>query len=218
MSASSGSVISDTDLTFSTNFVTLGSNEPIPLPVELISFIGVIEDNVTTLSWENASEINNDFFEVQHSVDGINFAGIGTVDGNGNTNEIIAYSYVHGSPALGLNYYRLRQVDFDGTEEIHETIQLENNGGRSVAAMEAAPYPNPSLADNLNVRILSGDNLTPYHVKVVDLTGQIYVDVEFPGALTVDEKLTPNRRMVPGIYFMVVQQGEKVLKQKIIIR
>ncbi|MEQ9307761.1 MAG: hypothetical protein RJQ14_27875, partial [Marinoscillum sp.] len=65
MSAGSGSVVSDTDLSFSTNFVTLGSNEPVPLPVELVEFNASINDGKVTLEWVTASESNNDRFEIE---------------------------------------------------------------------------------------------------------------------------------------------------------
>lgn len=218
MTASSGSIVSDTELSFSTNFVTLGSNEPVPLPVELLTFSGKIEDSKAILTWQTTTELNNDYFEVQHSTNGKDFETVGTVQGSGNSNEVITYNFTHKSPELGLNYYRLKQVDFDGTVELHEIIQLENNAGRTVNGMEVSTYPNPTDPDNLNIRILSGDNKSSISVRVMNLSGQLFVNEEFEGALMLDEKLAPTRRMIPGIYFMVVQQGGENQKHKIIIR
>ncbi|MEQ8629208.1 T9SS type A sorting domain-containing protein [Ekhidna sp.] len=218
MSAGSGSVVSDTDLSFSTNFVTLGSNEPVALPVELLLFSGTIEDNKTKLKWQTATEVNNDYFEVLHSTDGEDFESVGTVQGHGNSNEVLTYEFTHYSPVEGINYYRLKQVDYDGSVEFHEIIQLENNVGRIVNEMEVSTYPNPTDPDNLNLRILSGDNKSSISVRVMNLSGQLFIDDEFEGAQTIDEKLVPSRRMIPGIYFMLVQQGKGVQKHKIVIK
>ncbi|WP_420575602.1 T9SS type A sorting domain-containing protein [Ekhidna sp.] len=218
MTASNGSVVSDTDLSFSTNFVTLGFNEPVPLPVELLMFSGKIEDSKTKLTWQTATEVNNDYFEVQHSTNGDDFKTVGTVQGNGNSNEVITYNFIHPSPEVGLNYYRLKQVDFDGSVEFHEIIQLENSAGRIVNGMEVSTYPNPTDPSNLNLRVLSGDNKSSISVRVMNLSGQLFIEEEFKGTLMLDEKLAPSRRMIPGIYFMVVQQGKETQKHKIIIR
>ncbi|MEQ9467315.1 MAG: T9SS type A sorting domain-containing protein [Ekhidna sp.] len=218
MSASSGSIVSDTDLSFSTNFITLGSNEPVPLPVELLMFEGKIEDNKTYLTWQTASEVNNDYFEVMHSIDGENFKTVGTVQGSGNSNEVLTYNFVHSSPAIGINYYRLKQVDFDGTTEFHEIIQLQNNADRLAKGMEVSTYPNPTVPENLNLRILSGDNQSQVNVKVMNLSGQLFIDSQFEGAFVIDEKLVPSRKMIPGIYFILVEQGKDVQKHKIVIK
>ncbi|WP_424961647.1 T9SS type A sorting domain-containing protein [Ekhidna sp.] len=218
MSASSGSVVSDTELSFSTNFVTLGSNEPVALPVELLLFSGIIEDNKAKLKWQTATEVNNDYFEVLHSTNGEDFERVGTVQGNGNSNEVLTYEFTHYSPVEGINYYRLKQVDYDGSIEFHEIIQLENNIARIVNEIEVSTYPNPTDPDNLNLRILSGDNKSKINVRVMNLSGQLFIDEEFEGALTIDEKLVPSRRMIPGIYFMVVQQGKGIQKHKIVIK
>ena len=216
MSASSGSVISDTELSFSTNFITLGINEPILLPVELIYFTGKAEENDVLLSWATSVEINNDYFEVQRSVDGINFEVIGIVDGNGDSNEEIEYRYTDSQPYLGLSYYRLRQVDFDGAFEIHPTIQIENDFVRS--GIEVTTYPNPTSPDNLNLRIESGDDNAEIVVRIIGLSGMTYYQKTFEGALLTDEKVTPKQELIPGIYFMLVEQAGNIKRHKILIR
>lgn len=218
MSASGGYVVSDTDLSFSTNFVTLGLNEPVPLPVELLMFEGEIKDNRTMLTWRTATEVNNDYFEVMHSVDGKNFKSVGKVKGSGNSNQVLTYNFVHESLAAGINYYQLKQVDFDGTIELHDIIQLQNNSDRISKGMEVSTYPNPTLPENLNLRILSGDNQSQVNVKVMNLSGQLFIDSKFEGAFVIDEKLVPSRKMIPGIYFMLVEQGKEVQKHKIVIK
>lgn len=91
---------------------------PILLPTGLTGFTGEYTHNEVLLSWKTASEINNDFFSIQHSIDGFNFEEIGTLEGAGNTNVEQSYAFVHHRPGRGINYYKLSSTDYDGT--IHE--------------------------------------------------------------------------------------------------
>ncbi|WP_425390837.1 T9SS type A sorting domain-containing protein [Ekhidna sp.] len=213
---SAANVVSTLTQSFSEKIFTSGAESSTALPVELIYFNGIAQDNVVTLSWETATEINNDFFEVQRSLDGISFEVIGIVDGNGNSSESIEYTFKDGNPYLGLNYYRLRQVDFDGADELLPIIQVSND--YQLKGILISSYPNPTQQDNLNVRIQTGDDHTQVSLKIVDMSGRSYVETEFNGALLIDEKLTVTRKMTPGIYFLMVQQGSNIQKHKILIK
>ncbi|MEZ5030345.1 MAG: choice-of-anchor D domain-containing protein [Saprospiraceae bacterium] len=98
-------------------FDLLGGPAGSPLPVELTQFDAVLDDGAIQLTWATASEINNDYFLVQHSTDGARFDDLGMVPGAGTTSQPQAYQWVHDRPAAGVNYYRLKQVDFDGQYE-----------------------------------------------------------------------------------------------------
>ena len=100
---------------FSEGGVGQGSD---PLPVELLYFIAeVITNEHVRLEWETVSEINNERFDIQRSSDGKVWNIIGVVDGHGTTNESLKYQYDDRFPLFGFNYYRFRQVDFDGQWE-----------------------------------------------------------------------------------------------------
>ncbi len=87
------------------------------LPVEFVSFSAqwLNENKESLLKWITASETENDYFEVQHSINGTHWSVVGKVEGNGNSQIAQEYSFVHNEAVSGLNYYRLRQVDFDGS-------------------------------------------------------------------------------------------------------
>jgi len=70
-------------------------------------------ENEIKLSWITASEINNDYFTLERSVDGRTFEEIATILGNGNSTELTRYIHMDESPRNGLNYYRLKQTDYD---------------------------------------------------------------------------------------------------------
>jgi hypothetical protein len=70
-----------------------------------------------TVSWSTASEVNNDYFILEHSVNGTDWLIIKYVTGQGNSTTIVKYKLIHSAPSNGINYYRITQVDFDGVFE-----------------------------------------------------------------------------------------------------
>ncbi|MEO9873016.1 MAG: hypothetical protein ABJF63_21205, partial [Ekhidna sp.] len=157
--ASSGTVTSESSVIFSTRQVALGYAPETVLPVELLDFSAIAIENRVNLFWSTVTELNNDYFELFHSTDGVEFVSIGTVEGNGTTNELIEYGFTHEKPALGDNYYKLRQVDFDGTETFYDIVRVYNDHFR--ASMDVTIYPNPATNENLHLRIQTGDDHTP---------------------------------------------------------
>ncbi len=90
--------------------------EMIVLPVKLIDFqVKVNDSNKVDIFWSTATEINNDFFIVERSIDGVSFEKFAIVDGTGNSTTTQYYETSDPNPYAGINYYRLKQVDFDGT-------------------------------------------------------------------------------------------------------
>lgn len=85
-----------------------------PLPVELTSFDGTCVDSRVELKWSTATETNNSHFEVEKSNDGATWSMIGVVNGSGNSQETVQYSFVDSEPSGTTAYYRLKQVDNDG--------------------------------------------------------------------------------------------------------
>lgn len=148
-------------------YYTIGTLEMIqsPLPVELTFFdANVIENSDVKLEWETASEINNNYFEIQHSKDGVNFKTIGKVIGAGNSSVTNRYHLMHKNPNEGVNYYKLYQVDFDGTktEEGIEIVNLKMDTYFEV-------FPNPA---NDVINFISNTK-EEGRVTIVDLNGKL---------------------------------------------
>ena len=215
---SAATVTSTLNLTFTEKVITSGAeSSDSSLPVELISFSGVAEDNAIELSWATASETNNDRFEIFHSIDGEDFEVIGTVGGSGTTNERADYEYTHSQAIPGLNYYYLRQVDFDGTSENSGVIQVENNNLN--ISFEAVIYPNPGRLENLRISVTTGDLHSPINVSIVDLSGKVYYNEKFSGqGISIDEKLSIEGDINPGLYYLEISQGSNVTREKLVIR
>lgn len=104
---------------------SIGSNSGGALPITLTSFEGILDGTIVELEWKVASQINNDYFVIEHSQDGNNWNKIGEVIGDGTTIDEEIYNIEHTNPSMGDNYYRLTQVDFDGKSETFEVILVK---------------------------------------------------------------------------------------------
>ncbi|MBK6830507.1 MAG: hypothetical protein IPG92_07090 [Flavobacteriales bacterium] len=121
------------------------------LPVELTAFDGQPRDKDVLLNWTTGSELNSSHFNVERSIDGISFTPIGMVAAQGNTGTVSHYGFVDPQPAIGVNYYRLEQVDTDGNTKISEVEAVVFR--RLVST--GAPYPNPTM-DRINLDMVVG--------------------------------------------------------------
>lgn len=99
-----------------------------PLPVNLVDFkVNKTLDGLL-LTWQTMNEKNNRGFVVEHSTNGNQWKEIGFVNGRGNTDFLTDYSFLHGTPSLGTNYYRLAQFDFDGKIIFSPQVSMYNQG------------------------------------------------------------------------------------------
>lgn len=94
------------------------------LPISLLSFTATPQNKTTLIKWTTSQELNNDYMAVERSSDGRNFTEIGRMQGAGNSDEAQQYSLIDKQPMAGVNYYRLRQVDFDGTTHFHKIVSV----------------------------------------------------------------------------------------------
>jgi hypothetical protein len=101
----------------------------VPLPIQLLSFDAKEDDGTVLVEWATATEQDNDHFTVERSRDGVTFNDLGSQAGAGNSNEVTHYAFVDRDPLQGWSYYRLRQIDLDGTSTLSRvvSIQLQNN-------------------------------------------------------------------------------------------
>jgi hypothetical protein len=116
-----------------------------PLPIQLVSFTAVKQSATVLLNWQTSAEINSSYFDLQHSRNGSQWQSIGTVGAAGNSSTPRNYSFVDNNPATGANYYRLKQVDLDGSYR-NSGVQLVNFS--SDGAIKILPNP---VADRLYI-------------------------------------------------------------------
>ena len=106
--------------------VSIYESPPIGLPIELLYFDGESNERYNHLTWSTASESNNDFFNIEKTVDGIVFDNIVTIKGAGNSSTQLYYEYDDYDVKNHVVYYRLKQTDFDGKFKYHDIISVDN--------------------------------------------------------------------------------------------
>ncbi|MEN9997782.1 MAG: hypothetical protein RI922_772 [Bacteroidota bacterium] len=104
---------------------------PVVLPSELVSFYGINYHEINSIYWQTASEQNNDYYTLSHSTDGYNFFQIAQLDGAGNSDQLLSYSFDHVRPSAGINYYKLSSTDFDGTNYSKGIIAINTKSNLS---------------------------------------------------------------------------------------
>ena len=175
--------------------------DPIPaaLPVELVEFTGIIEDKQVLLNWSTASENNNKGFEVQRSVDGVNWAKLDFVTGKGFSNVFNEYRFIDIDPNFGINYYRLKQVDFDNAFEYSGIVTINFEIAKDIVV-----YPNP----NFGVFKIIGNKYQS--VRIFDYTGRLAWQSNVPTA-EVDIS-----GLHPGVYMVQVTLDDEIQTVKIV--
>ncbi len=187
------------------------STSGIELPVELSSFTAVPKDKSVVLNWSTASELNNEGFDVEHSTDGTNFKTAGFVRGNGTTAQANDYDFIHRTPADGTNYYRLKQMDFDGGIEYSEIKKVEIE----VRGFSTSLFPNPARGF-FNVNIVA-DAGRDYTVNIYNAIGQRVKEIALDGT---DGSLIENINtadFAKGLYFVEITDGTATQTRKLII-
>lgn len=177
----------------------------IMLPVEWLDFDAKLINNEsqTRCTWSTASEMNNDFFTVQRTVDGYYWEDIGFVDGAGTTNETQHYSFIDNDPLYGVSYYRILQTDFNGDQDVSEKRAVERMHRLSFNA-----FPNPSDG----TYVLSG--VEGGQIKVYDVRGR-----EVPFTLSDANELTL-RDASQGCYIVELHHAfaDRVKRLRLVVR
>ncbi|CAG5081352.1 Calx-beta domain-containing protein [Parvicella tangerina] len=147
------------------DWFTLGSITPgNELPIELISFDAQPKEKVVDLYWETASEINNDYFTVERSKNGVEWKELARVEGAGNSSKQLLYNLTDYEPLSGNSYYRLKQTDFNGDFEYSHAVVVHFKGLENPIKV----YPNPTKG----IITVLGTDLSGDDIKVVNSLGQ----------------------------------------------
>ena len=170
----------------------------VALPVQLTQFNAEPLSDAVRLTWETESEWNNERFDVQRSADGFNFGSIGSVMGNGTTDEPHAYEFIDTRPLPSNNYYRLAQIDQDGAIE-HSQIRLVKF--RPSIVNELLVYPSP-VSEILLVDGISSAS----RIEITDAHGKVLIraNAEEDNMQRVDVT-----SLTPGLYWLIVTSDKE---------
>lgn len=179
----------------------------VPLPIELISFSAKAVEEKVLLSWQTLTEVNNDYMAIEHSLEGKDFKEIGLVKGAGTTFEPQSYTLWDVRPNPGINYYRLRQVDYDGTTTYSDMVSVIFDGkGWGVKVF-------PSLAQDFVTVQLDQATAADGVVRIFDLNGQLrQQQVLAEGSLSLGINIA---HLNPGQFIVQIERAEGVSVQRI---
>jgi Secretion system C-terminal sorting domain len=163
------------------------------LPIELTNFKAKLQNNTTVLNWQTASESNNKAFEIERSNDGVDFKMIGTIKGNGTTNVVHNYYFADKNPINGINYYRLRQLDFDDKATISRVVSVVF--GKNILILK-----NTLVHDVLDVTVAE-DQKGP--LSIFNVSGQLMYSTTIQG-----NQLLNLSALSSGMYIVRTLEGE----------
>jgi len=173
------------------------------VPVELTSFTASISEGNVILNWSTVTETNNLGFEIQRKSEG-DYRTIGFVDGHGTTTEIQNYSFTDMNLETDLYHYRLKQIDFDGTIEFSEEIEIEFFNPSKFELKQNYPNPfNPSTQISYNIANTEFVNLSIFNSlgeKVAELVNESKPAGEY--TVTFDAGVFPS-----GVYIARISAG-----------
>ena len=185
------------------------------LPIELLEFNAKKEGKRVRLTWTTSVEVNNDFFTVQKSGDGYNFSALEKVKSkgnNGNSNKPITYTAFDLTPLPDVNYYRLKQTDFDGKDKYHKITSIKYT---EPSSFSVNVFPNPNNG-NFKVKLSGIESQSYLLIELYDISGRIIDKKEIPASSENEEiEYTLRNNISNGIYFLKAIVNEQMFPFKV---
>ena len=181
------------------------------LPVELLNFDAYRKGNNVDIEWSTASEINNDYFIVERSRDGIRFEKLFVIDGAGNSTTYRFYTITDESPLKGVSYYRLRQVDYDGTPSLTDMRIVDFETGYAGLNL----YPNPAK-DALIISFISSQHQKD-QIQIENMNGQIVFSKTVDILNGQNDISVDISALAKGIYVLSLNRDGEVVHHKLMV-
>lgn len=181
------------------------------LPVSLISYEVQKLASRVELNWSTSSEVNNDFFTIKRSKDGIHFDSIGKVSGSGSTQNTSNYSFIDRESLKGINYYKLIQTDYDGSEK-----ELGIRAVQGASEREFKLYPNPARGGQVFFTHESNDK-DPLTIQISSIAGEVVYKSRVDYRQRLGNHMLDISQFAGGVYLVQIM-GEGFLQvEKLII-
>ncbi|MFZ9956756.1 MAG: T9SS type A sorting domain-containing protein, partial [Flavobacteriales bacterium] len=180
------------------------------LPVQLLYFDVTKENNAVYISWSTGSEINNDYFEVQQSNDGITWKTISKVEGAGNSANILHYNIIDSDiSGYEVKYYRLKQVDFDGTQAYSKLreVYFDENRNNELNAF-----------DNGEHIVLDVQHHGTFEAQIFDTNGALVYQQSWNNSAGDSVLLIEKQNLAKGLYLVKAFNAKTSLSKKLLLR
>ncbi len=176
-----------------------------PLPLDWISFKARFESGTVLLEWQTANEVDVSYFDIEHSIDGVSYQVIDQLEAYNNDEGINNYAYSHSSPIVGINYYRLKQVDFDGAFEFSITRAVS----AVVNGITYDIYPNPTVGRFT----VQANGIVSGQIELRDMAGRVLFEKSLAASSEVDLDLTTQEA---GVYILTIKTFAGTIRRRII--
>jgi len=180
------------------------------LPVELLYFKGKKLDKVNVLNWETISEMNNSHFEIERGKNGVDFEKIGKISSNNNNLNGAKYQFIDDKPVYVNNFYRLKQVDNDGSYTFSNVVQISNKR----LYMEMMPNP---AKDFIEVSIYNNDFNKELVIEIADMNGKTISSERIEMTSNIKKHNIRLDHIQNGIYVLKVQSENDWISNKFVI-
>ena len=181
-----------------------------PLPVTLLFFDAKYISGNVELTWVTASEINNDYFLVERSIDGKAFSAVTKVKGAGNSTSTNEYHCADYYPASGITYYRLKQIDYDGNFSYSDIV--------AVYVKNKTPFDFISVETTINSTIrltFSSNSNDLYTLQVYELDGSPVFNMNMTAKAGMNNKEIYCPFLKKGIYLLTISNDDQVISTKV---
>jgi hypothetical protein len=205
--------------TFSFQYFSIASTDQTnPLPVTWLAFTGQWEGPNARLDWSTASELNNERFEIERSLDQATWATIGTRPGSGTTSQTRNYAFVDADVPPGARvFYRIRQVDLDGRSSVSNVVALDRTGAPT-GANAVAIYPNPFQTGTLNIvgAFSPAEQQGPFTLRILTTDGRVVSMAKGDFATAVNLARQAFDAAPAAIYLLVVESPNGVERHRVV--
>ncbi|MBN4071097.1 T9SS type A sorting domain-containing protein, partial [Crocinitomix catalasitica] len=180
------------------------------LPIELVSFDGTYNRENVNLSWKTSSEINNDYFTVEKSLNGHDFTFLAEVNAAGNSAAVNTYGAIDPRPSIGVNYYRLKQTDFDGNYHYSKPISINVINNNETFKV----FPNPTQhSAEVFFNSVSEDET---EIKIIDASGRVVFSQTINSTIGTNRIDLNTAEFAEGVYFLTLTNKFEMLGTKFV--
>jgi len=185
----------------------------INLPVHFTYFKANAIGSAVLLQWQTSSEQDADRFEIERSEDGMHFNYLSRITATGAGNVATTYEYTDKSPFPGDNYYRLKQVDHNGTY-VYTPIKLVSMDKFQVHTLVVYPQP---AKDIVTVKLPPGVDGKNVVMNIINSGGALEKQLMSTSARSDNTLLLPLGHLAKGIYFLHLHSGNKVYVSPLVV-